>query len=124
MKQLIILIGIFAFSITNAKSQDIHFSQMAMSPLTLNPALTGAVYDFQANVNYRNQWLTVGEAYQTISASADTKLNFNYKHNKKAYFAVGVDFYHDRAGLVTVASNNFNLHLATHIVLTEHSTLR
>jgi type IX secretion system PorP/SprF family membrane protein len=53
-------------------AQDPHFSQFFASPLTLNPALTGR---FDGNMriagNYRNQWPTISNAFQTYTASVD-----------------------------------------------------
>src|SRR5690606_40982666 len=71
-------------------AQDIHFSQMGYSPLTLNPALAGANYDLQVNVNYRNQWNSVAVPFQTIGASVDTRLDrkstrLNSSHVKISY---------------------------------------
>jgi hypothetical protein len=63
-------------------SQDTHFSQFYMSPLTQNPAMTGALYDMQAYLNYRNQWQSVTTPYRTMAASYDMRMN--KKKNKKA----------------------------------------
>ena len=60
-----------------ANAQDIHFSQYAQSPLTLNPALTGLTpCTYRGVLNYRNQWASaLGPAsYQTFSGSFDAGL--------------------------------------------------
>ena len=59
-------------------AQDIHFSQFYMSPLNLNPAMTGVMNCTQRFVaNYRNQWASVlkADAYTTYSVSYDQKLS-------------------------------------------------
>jgi len=51
---------------------DPHFSQYYADPLWLNPALTGAINgDVRVNANYKNQWATINNAYQTGAVSVD-----------------------------------------------------
>lgn len=89
VKYLIIATG-FAIS-TSGFAQDVHFSQMSFSPLNLNPALAGANSTLQGIVNYRSQWNSVAEPYQTIGASVDGRFNDN-KRNKKGIIAGGLNF--------------------------------
>jgi len=80
-----------------AKAQDIHFSQFYMSPLTLNPALTG-VMDCNTRFvgNYRNQWASVlgRNAYNTYAVSYDQKMPVG----RYDYFGFGGVFWGDVAG--------------------------
>lgn len=122
MKYVIIIVVIL-LSTAPVHSQDIHFSQMAFSPLTLNPALTGANYALQANINYRNQWNSVAEPFQTVEASVDTRLNARGKRQKKAHLAMGINFFNDRAGEARVVTNNVNLNIAAHVVIGQGHTL-
>ena len=57
---------------SEVNAQDPHFSQFYMSPLTLNPAVTG-MFNAKARftANYRNQWASVTVPYQTFSASGE-----------------------------------------------------
>ncbi|HNM24595.1 MAG TPA: type IX secretion system membrane protein PorP/SprF, partial [Saprospiraceae bacterium] len=42
------------------QAQDIHFSQFYMSPLNLNPAMTGVMNcNHRIVANYRNQWSSI-----------------------------------------------------------------
>ena len=53
-------------------SQDIHFSQFNLSPLNLNPAMTGAFQgDYRFAGNHRNQWSSVTVPYTTYAFSAE-----------------------------------------------------
>ena len=81
MKIKVLIVGLSALNFVSA--QDIHFSQMGYSPLTLNPALAGANYDLQVNANYRSQWNSVAEPFQTVAVSADTRLNFSKNRRRK-----------------------------------------
>lgn len=103
-------------------SQDVHFSHMEYSPLTLNPALAGANSPMQGIVNYRSQWNSVAVPYQTIAASFDARFNEN-KRGKKGIIAGGINFFNDQAGDVKVTTNNVNLNLAYHLILDRTSTL-
>ena len=77
--------------------QDIHFSQFYMSPLNLNPALTGVMNCNQRFVaNYRNQWASVlgSSSFNTYSASYDRKIPVG----QYDYFGVGGTLWGDVAG--------------------------
>jgi type IX secretion system PorP/SprF family membrane protein len=55
-----------------ATAQDPNFSQFFVSPLTLNPALTGKFNgDFRIAGNYRDQWPAISKAFITSTASFD-----------------------------------------------------
>ena len=57
-------------------AQDIHFSQLTMSPLTYNPAMTGRFFgDMRGLANYKNQWQNVGSPYTTYAVAYDMKVN-------------------------------------------------
>lgn len=54
------------------QGQDVHFSQFYSSPLTTNPALTGAFAgDYRAGLNYRTQWSSVTVPYRTFDLYGD-----------------------------------------------------
>lgn len=73
-------------------SQDIHSSQFYAFPMQLNPATTGFFPgDFRAVVNYKDQWRSIANPYQTAYASFD--MTYPIKR-----LGLGVDFFHDRAG--------------------------
>jgi type IX secretion system PorP/SprF family membrane protein len=78
-------------------AQDIHFSQFYMSPLNLNPAMTGVMNcNIRLVANYRNQWASVlrSNAYNTYSVSYDQRIPVG----RNDYFGVGGTFWGDRAG--------------------------
>lgn len=61
--------------VSKAFSQDVHFSQYNLSPLTLNPANTG---NFKGDIrffgNYRTQWRALSQGYNTFSVGGDANL--------------------------------------------------
>lgn len=103
-------------------AQDVHFSQMAYSPLNLNPALAGANSTIQGIVNYRSQWKSVASPYQTIGASVDGRFN-DGKRTKKGIIAGGLNFFNDKAGDMNVSTTNVSLNLAYHLLLGQKSSL-
>lgn len=54
-----------------SQAQDPQFSQFYANPLYLNPALAGSTECGRINLNYRNQWPAMGNAFITYSASYD-----------------------------------------------------
>jgi len=84
-------------TVSSVRGQDIHFSQFYMSPLTLNPALTG-VQNCNTRIvgNYRNQWASVlgNAAYNTYSVSYDQKMPVG----RYDYFGFGSHITSDVAG--------------------------
>lgn len=95
-KQIATTLLLFVCALS-ASAQDIHFSQFYMSPLNLNPAMTGLVNGGQrVVVNYRNQWAGVvgSAAYNTYSASYDRRLSVG----QEDYFGVGGTLWSDVAG--------------------------
>lgn len=96
MKKLILALGLFVATIS-LSAQDIHFSQFYMSPLNLNPAMTGVMNcNTRMVANYRNQWAAAlqANAYNTYSASYDQKIPVG----RSDYFGVGGAFWGDVAG--------------------------
>lgn len=67
------LLCILFFSLVKAGfAQDPNFSQFFVSPLTLNPALTGKFNgDFRIAGNYRDQWPEISKAFITSTVSFD-----------------------------------------------------
>jgi len=94
-KLLLVSCGLFIGFSTSA--QDIHFTQFYMSPLNLNPAMTG-VNNCKTRmiVNYRNQWASAlgANAYNTYSASYDQKMPVG----REDYFGIGGSVWGDVAG--------------------------
>ena len=75
-------------AVISLRGQDIHFSQFYMSPLTLNPALTGVMNCNTRIVgNYRNQWAWgLGRAaYHSYRVSSAPTLRVG----RDAYFGFG-----------------------------------
>jgi type IX secretion system PorP/SprF family membrane protein len=84
------------------------------SPLTLNPALTGAGYDgtFRAAAIYRNQWMSISTPFNTFAASFDIKLLQDKLKND--IFGVGGLIQTDESGDGKLTSTSAMLSAAFH----------
>lgn len=97
LTRLLVCTFIVLAGFSSAKAQDIHFSQFYMSPLNLNPAMTGVMNCKTRFVaNYRNQWASIlkANAYNTYSASYDQKVPVG----REDYFGIGGTLWGDVAG--------------------------
>lgn len=92
-------------------AQDIHFSQFYLSPLNLNPAMTGVMNcNIRLTANYRNQWASVlrSNAFSTYSVSYDQRIPVG----RYDFFGVGGTFWGDKAGEANFATMSGKLSLA------------
>lgn len=85
------------FMVLQLPAQDIHFSMFYASPLTLNPAMTGA-FDgtYRAAAIYRNQYRSISTPFVTSGASFDIKLLADKL--KGDIFSVGGLLTNDKSG--------------------------
>lgn len=91
-------------------SQDVHFSQIQECPLWLNPANAGFMDGYvRAVANYRNQWMSMGKAYQTMAISVDASL-LKTKRNK-GYLGLGLFVFNDKAGAAKLGSTQGQIHI-------------
>lgn len=105
------LIAAMLLKIGSAQAQDVHFTQFDASPLTLNPANTGAFNgEWRASAIYRDQWRSISgnAAFKTYAASFDMPIIRDISVDD--YLAAGVQLYNDRAGDGNL--NNFSAMLS------------
>lgn len=123
MKHIRIILTVFVLSIAiQSKAQDIHFSQISETPLLINPANTGFFPGyFRAIANYRNQWQSMGNAFQTMNLSVDAGL-FKSKR-RKAFLGIGMVLYRDVAGVAKLARTNALVNLSGLVKLSKKSVM-
>lgn len=110
MKQTILLFAtcVALLAATVVRAQDIHFSQFYMSPLNLNPAMTGVMNcNVRLTANYRNQLSSVlrGGVYNTYSASYDQR----FTSGRYDYWGLGATAWADVAGSADLGSTTFKV---------------
>ncbi len=104
--------------------QDRHFSQFYASPLTMNPALTGAFSGrFRIAGIYRDQWRAALERpFTTISTALDFRFRVPQASQYRDAFGVGLIFYKDEVRNFDFTSNEINISAAYHKALNFKNT--
>ncbi len=103
-------------------AQDIHYSLYNMSPLTLNPALTGA-FSGTARIGgiYRDQWANViGNQFVTPSFYVDAPIIRGF--GKKDWVGVGFTMFTDKAGSLSLQTAASMLSASYHLSLNKKGT--
>ncbi|MEM6967530.1 MAG: PorP/SprF family type IX secretion system membrane protein, partial [Bacteroidota bacterium] len=97
-------------------AQDIHFTQFYLSPLTTNPAYTGAFEGtFRIGGIYRDQWGgVISSPYRTPSFYVDAPI---LMVGKRSWLGVGGMMYADKAGQLDLSTNQFMGSAAIHLAL-------
>lgn len=117
-KSILLLFFLTTITLGTLTAQDIHFTLYNMSPLTLNPAQTGAFYG-TARVGgiYRDQWRTISnfEGYRTPSFYVDAPIIRGFGEND--WVGVGGMLVSDRAGVGNLRTNQSMLSVAYHLGL-------
>lgn len=76
MKLKSIYIGLLVFLVAcNIYGQDPIYSQFYNSPILINPAFAGNTRGALVSINYRNQWPSIENAYETFSLTYDQRWN-------------------------------------------------
>lgn len=102
---LIVIANLFAVI---GKSQDWHFSQFNEAPILINPANTGSYSgDYRANINYKNQWASIGNPYKSMATSFDLPVLRNYNGYKMT--GVGISILSDKAGKSNYGFTQINI---------------
>lgn len=114
---LALFAGMMAF---NAGAQDLHFSQTTETPLLINPANTGFYNGYmRAIANYRNQWQSMGKAFQTMNVSVDAGL-FKSKR-RKSFLGLGLVIFQDQAGAAKFRKTNALLSISGLVKVSKNS---
>jgi type IX secretion system PorP/SprF family membrane protein len=113
------LTGLILTATLFGKAQDPNFSQFFVSPLTLNPALTGKFDgNYRLALNFRNQWPYINNAFRTYTASFDRGI---LKNHIPDYDQFGIGFLGltDKSGNGVLQHNYLGLSTAYHKSLDE-----
>jgi type IX secretion system PorP/SprF family membrane protein len=105
----------FCLGLTSIVSaQDPHYSQYFMAPLSVNPSFTGFMDgSARAMVNYRSQWSTINNAFNTVSGSFDGVILG--KHLPKGdRLGVGLMFMNDQIAGGTMSNTYVSASIAYH----------
>lgn len=112
MRKILILVTAFigAWNISSSQ-QDVHYSQFYTSPIFINPGACGMMNgDIRLMSNFRNQWGSLGQPFQTITAGVDAPL-LREKLNEN-FIGIGATFYNDKAGDSRLTTGNYMFNLS------------
>ncbi len=113
----LLFLCLLVFTLNTAEAQDIHFTQFDMSPISLNPALSGA---FKGTVRiggiYRDQWASViDNPYRTPSFYIDVPAFRGI--GKKDWIGIGASLINDQSGSANLSNLIIGGNLAYHWAL-------
>ena len=99
--------------------QDRNFTQFYASPLSLNPALAGAMEgSYRVGAIYRDQWRKVlDNPIQTFSFSADLRFNAGRKRSSDDAIGLGIMFFNDKVNVLDFSTTQIAVALAYHKAL-------
>lgn len=113
MVKKISILFISVLLIGEVLSQDLHFAQFYNTPLLINPSLAGGDDGtFTGILNYRDQWKSAGNAYQTFGLSLDGGM---MQKIDKGFLGIGGAIYNDKQGDVSLSKLNAKLSIAYHV---------
>jgi len=97
-------------------AQDAQLTQFYASPLTLNPALTGAFEGrYRVGAAYRDQWRQVVEnPIKTFSAGGDFRFKSPLKDAKEDAVGMGLVFFNDKTGVIDFSTTQIAVSFAYH----------
>ena len=105
------------------QAQDVHYSLFNMSPLTLNPAKTGAFSGtFRIGGIYRDQWTGVIDdaSFTTPAIYVDAPIIRGF--GKRDWVGVGVTLLNDKVGTNELQTNHFLFSAAYHLAMDKKAT--
>jgi len=110
----------------SVSGQDLHFTQFHLTPMNVNPALTGAFLgSYRVGGVYRDQYRSVisenvegvpvasAKPFQTITAFIDSPIIGGFR--KQDWIGVGANVYLDQGGSATLKNNGFLMSAAYHL---------
>jgi len=101
MRKIILTILSVIFLLKLNAQQDFHHSQFFTSPITYNPANSGAFdADIRGALNYRNQYSSVSEPYTTMGLSVDAPIKLSNDAYDQNFLGLGLTVVNDNAGVI------------------------
>ena len=110
------LLFIFFLVSSLIKAQDPIFSQLYMSGMYLNPALTGNVMGWQSSMQWRNQWPSI-DGYVTSNIGVQKQLT-------KFNTGLGIKILNDQAGNGTINTTAMGLNYSRGIAINKNVQFR
>jgi len=116
MKKIILFFAFISCLLHHGFAQDKHFTQFYAAPLSLNPALTGAMEGkYRVGLIYRDQWRNVlDNPIKTFGVAADLRFNAPGRHVRKDAIGLGLNFYNDKVPVIDFNTTQIGISVAYH----------
>ena len=107
MKRLILFLFITMSALAYGQSTEPVMTQFYNTPLQINPANAG-LFAGRARIitNFKRQWESIGEPFQTIAASGDFQIARDVTGGD--FFGMGIDINQDKAGISELSNLSVN----------------
>lgn len=120
--KLIVFFILIGLTVLRSQAQDVHFTMFQAAPIILNPGSAGMFTgDLRASANFKTQWRSISNPYNTFSFTADGKILQNKKET--AFMGAGVSLYRDIAGTTNFGTTQIDLSLSTILYLNANNTV-
>lgn len=120
MRKILAVLAPF-FVLNSSFAQDVHFTMFHVAPTVLNPGAAGLFSGtFRASTNFKTQWGSISNPYNTFSFTADGA--FWKNRGGTAHMGAGIAAYRDVAGSTNYGTTKINLSLSTILYLDERNT--
>lgn len=120
----VVLCGVVHFGwSTLALGQDAQFSQQAMMPLLVNPALAGASSDLQLALMHRDQRVPGFEPFRTTAVAFEACLNpiTRERRTQHGRSGLGISVVNDRSGTPVFRTTDIQVSLAYQLFIDGYS---
>jgi type IX secretion system PorP/SprF family membrane protein len=107
--KIIFSAAFFGWGMQAYAQQDIHFSQFYSASNYINPGTAGVFNgDIRAVLNYRSQWKSISEPFNTFTGSVDAKV----KETDNGFLGIGAVFYNDKAGASKLTTGHYGINIS------------
>lgn len=120
----VVLCSVILFACTTASfAQDAQFSQQAMMPLLVNPALAGATSDLQLSLLHRDQRVPGFEPFRTTAVAFEACLNpiTRERRTQHGRSGMGISVVNDRSGTPVFRTTDIQVSLAYQLFIDGYS---
>lgn len=119
MKKLFLFCFVFLSHLASSLAQDNHLTQFYASPLSLNPALTGAFEGrYRVGAVYRDQWRGILEnPIKTFSVGGDFRFKAPFRTVREDALGLGLLFFNDKTGVIDFSTTQIAISMAYHKAL-------
>lgn len=116
MKKLLLYSLLLCSFLPKSFAQDKHFTQFYAAPLTLNPALTGALEGkYRVGAIYRDQWRQVlDNPIRTFEVAGDLRFKAPGRKVTQDAFGLGLMFFNDKVSVVDFSTTQIAVSMAYH----------